>query len=166
MVGNIGREQGTLKHSVIVSYLTYPLKYFIEDDKTHNNVMGIFTAIAFNIYSKEWRKKPPMDGAIKRGATISFYACIYLLALSSSFVFNVKVENEYGEDVRVLDIIKNILKSPYWAEFRNNVWHTIEFAWKYGISQTIQHLKHSMDIYGEMNAYKVSFRKFKQYFLY
>lgn len=161
MVGNIGREQGILKHSVIVAYLTTPVKFFVEDLKSQHNTMAFCSSLAFILFSKKWRRNPPKrQGAIKTALIISTAACIYLSVWGSFFVFNFKFTNDFGDEVKLYDVLRNIIRSDVWTELKKNAWATVEFSWRYGPYETWKHLKGSLDMYGEMNAYKVS-RLFK-----
>lgn len=56
-VGNIGREQGGLKAPLLAAYVTYFTRYYIYDETVWFTLMVLAAALAFDSFSKEWRKK-------------------------------------------------------------------------------------------------------------
>jgi DnaJ family protein C protein 22 len=57
-VGNIGREEGTIYWALYGAYATFPLYWYLEDDSTWYTLMTFFSALAFDLKSKKWRRKP------------------------------------------------------------------------------------------------------------
>lgn len=57
-VGNIGREEGTIHWALCGAYAAFPLYWFLEDDSTWYTLMTFVSALAFDIKSKKWRRKP------------------------------------------------------------------------------------------------------------
>jgi len=57
-VGNIGREEGTIHWALCGAYAAFPLYWFLEDDSTWYTLMTFVSAIAFDIKSKKWQRKP------------------------------------------------------------------------------------------------------------
>jgi len=57
-VGNIGREEGTIHWALYGAYAAFPLYWYLEDDSTWYTLMTFVSALAFDIKSKKWRRKP------------------------------------------------------------------------------------------------------------
>lgn len=58
VVGNIGREQGSPWLTIFFSYLTYLLRWYVYDESIWFSIMVFTSALAFDFFSKQWRRKP------------------------------------------------------------------------------------------------------------
>ena len=58
VVGNIGKEEGTIRWALYGAYATLPLYWYFDDDSTWYTVMTFVSALAFDSKSKKWRKQP------------------------------------------------------------------------------------------------------------
>lgn len=59
-VGNVGLQKGGMKAPLIAAYLTFPLKFYM-DESSAFTVMVLAAAFAFDTYEKEWRPKTKSD---------------------------------------------------------------------------------------------------------
>lgn len=64
-VGNIGREQGTLKWPLLAAYAVYPVRFYVYDETLWFTLMVLASALAFDSYSKEWRRSPKKHNLVK-----------------------------------------------------------------------------------------------------
>lgn len=64
-VGNIGREQGTLKWPLLAAYAAYPVRYYIYDETVWFTLMVIASSLAFDSFSKEWRRTRTKRNVVK-----------------------------------------------------------------------------------------------------
>ncbi|KAG5680456.1 hypothetical protein PVAND_009964 [Polypedilum vanderplanki] len=156
IVGNIGREKGVFWHCLLAAYAIYPLRYFVYDETYWFTGMVFGSALAFEQFSKKWRREAPKrHGPVKR--TIIFTTCImlYLSVWSAYFIFNGKITDSEGDEVPVHEAIKNFLKSPWWTDLKQTFEETWRFAKHHGWYETWKQIIDSIDIDGEQNAYKV-----------
>lgn len=155
-VGNTGREKGRLRHCLIAAYLSYPVRYIVYDETYWLTIMLVISAMAFEWFSKEWRREPPKRHSIKRRAMcLSTAACIYLSLWGSFFYFNGKITDGEGDEVSLHEAISNFFKSPWWNDLKQALNDTWTFAQHNGWYETWKQILDSMDIDGEQNSYKV-----------
>lgn len=65
-VGNIGREEGRPWAAIVVAYITYLSRYFFFDESIWLTGTVFCSALTFESYSKDWRRKPPKKHGISR----------------------------------------------------------------------------------------------------
>lgn len=56
-VGNIGRQTGGAGLAFVACLVVSPLRYWLADD-TWLTLMVVCSALVFDSYSKQWRRKP------------------------------------------------------------------------------------------------------------
>lgn len=64
-VGNIGREQGSLKWPVLAAYAAYPIRYYVYDETVWFTLMVIASSLAFDSFSKQWRRTRTKRNIVK-----------------------------------------------------------------------------------------------------
>ena len=158
LVGNIGREKGVFWHCLVVAYIVYPLRYVIYDETYWFTGMIFASSLAFEQFSKQWRRDPPKRyGVVRRTLVLSTCICLYLSLWSGYFFFNGKITDSDGDEVPVHEAIKNFLKSPWWTDLKQTFTDTWQFAKHNGWYETWNQIIDSIDADGEQNAYKVYF---------
>lgn len=85
-VGNIGREQGSLKWPLIAAYVAYPIRYYVYDETVWFTLVVLAAALAFDSLSKEWRRTPRRRHIIKY---FYFLAYKYSLFFKSLYVLGI-----------------------------------------------------------------------------
>ncbi|XP_063987299.1 dnaJ homolog subfamily C member 22 [Diachasmimorpha longicaudata] len=155
-VGNIGREQGSIKLPLIIAYLMYPLLYYIGDESTWLNIVAVVVALAFDSFSKEWRLKPAKKRSVTRSlATYTLAVIIFWMLLSSYFYFNATLTDSEGEEIKVTEAVKHFFTSPIWLDLKTTLGTTWEQAKNQGFWATWRQLVDLSDPRGEINAYRV-----------
>lgn len=155
IVGNIGREKGTLWHCLIAAYLVYPLRYYVYDETFWFTGMIFVSALTFEQFSKQWRREPPKrHGPARRTLILSTCVVLYLAVWSSYFYFNGKITDSEGDEVPVYEALQNFIKSPWWTDLKQTLVDTWQFAQHNGWYETWKQIVDSMDVDGEQNAYK------------
>ncbi|XP_057334756.1 dnaJ homolog subfamily C member 22 [Microplitis mediator] len=156
VIGNIGREQGSLWPTLVCSYLMYPSLYYIGDDSTWLSLMVVVDALVFDTFSKEWRLKPrEKKSAGKRFLGLTLAVTLYLALWTSYFYFNAVVTDSDGEEIKLSEAVKHFFTSPMWLDLKTTLWATWEQIKNQGFWATWQQLIDMSDLRGEMNAYKV-----------
>lgn len=156
IVGNIGREKGTLWHCLIAAYLVYPIRYYVYDETYWFTGMVFVSALTFDHFSKQWRREPPKrHGPVRRTIVLSTCVVLYLAVWSSYFFFNGKITDSEGDEVPVHEAIRNFIKSPWWTDLKQTFVETWQFAQHNGWYETWKQIVDSIDADGEQNAYKV-----------
>ncbi|XP_074101627.1 TM2 and DnaJ domain-containing protein wurst [Cotesia typhae] len=156
VIGNIGREQGSLWLTLACSYLMYPTLYYIGDDSTWLSLMVVVDALVFDTFSKQWRLKPREKKSVgKRVITFSLALALYLALWTSYFYFNAVVTDSEGEEIKLSEAVKHFFTSPMWLDLKTTLWATWEQVKNQGFWATWQQLVDMSDLRGEMNAYKV-----------
>ncbi|CAO1401361.1 unnamed protein product [Diamesa tonsa] len=156
LVGNIGREKGVFWHCLAVAYIVYPLRYVIYDETYWFTGMIFASSLAFEQFSKQWRRDPPKRyGVVRRTLVLTTCICLYLSLWTGYFFFNGKITDSDGDEVPVHEAIKNFLKSPWWTDLKQTFTDTWQFAKHNGWYETWNQIIDSIDADGEQNAYKV-----------
>lgn len=156
-VGNMGREKGCIGHCLMAAYIAYPIRYFVYDETYWMTIMLVISAIAFEMFSKEWRREPPKrHSSKKRIAYLSTAGIIYLSLWGSFFYFNGKITDQDGDAVPVSEAIRNFLGSPWWTDLKSTLNDTWQFAQHNGWYETWKQIVDSLDVDGEQNAFKVN----------
>nr|CAD7395701.1 unnamed protein product [Timema cristinae] len=155
-VGNIGREQGTIWWPLVAAYATFPLYYYFEDDTTAYSLMTFVSSLAFDTWSKKWRRTPPKKKSLaKRITTLTVCGVLYLSLWGSYFYFNTKLTDSEGEEIPVREAIHHFFTSPWWVDLKQSLHDTYVYAQHHGWVETWRQIIDLSDPHGEQNAYKV-----------
>lgn len=156
VVGNIGREQGTLWHCLTVAYFVYPLRYFVYDESVWFTAMVFASTLAFENNSKQWRREPPKrHSTLRRTIVLGCCVMLYMSLWTGYFYFNGKITDSDGDEVPVHEALRNFLKSPWWTDLKQTCHETWRFMLHNGWHETWKQIVDSIDADGEQNAYKV-----------
>lgn len=135
VVGNIGREQGGIWPTIIVSYLSYVSRWYFYDINTWLTIVTFFAALAFNQFSKEWRRKPRnFQSTSKRITTLVLCATLYIALWSSYFYFNGKITDTNGDEIPVHEAIHHFFTSPWWTDLKQSLIDIYQYAQHHGWS--------------------------------
>ncbi|XP_014206639.1 dnaJ homolog subfamily C member 22 [Copidosoma floridanum] len=156
MVGNVGRQRGSIWLALVVSYLCYPALYYIGDDSTWLGLMVLASTLTFDTFSKNWRlqKKPKRNG-LRRLAVFCAFAFVYCCLWSSFLYFNASLTDSEGEEIKLSEAVKHFLTSPIWLDLKSSLEETWRQAKHQGFWATWGQLIDLTDPRGEINAYKV-----------
>lgn len=155
-VGNIGREKGKLWHCLLAAYLVYPVRFWVYDETYWYTGMVFVSAMAFDTFSKEWRRNlPKKHSKKKRFVYLTLAVMVYLALLTSYFYFNGKITDSDGDEVPVYEAIENFWNSPWWTDLKQTLSDTWLYAQHNGWYETWKQIVDQMDVDGEQNAYKV-----------
>lgn len=153
LVGNIGREKGSIRWPLLGCYLTTPFHIMGYTSYLWTTVLGI---IAFLYKAKQWkrtvREQLPLG---KRLLILLLCGSLYASLWGSYLYFNCRIVTKDGDRVKLRDAARNFLKSPAVQEFArnlNNLWH---HALAHGFWSTMQQLIESLDPLGEKHALRV-----------
>ncbi|KAI4499428.1 hypothetical protein M0802_005324 [Mischocyttarus mexicanus] len=156
VVGNIGREGGTIWAALIAAYLFYPTLYYIGDETTWVFLMGIASSLAFDTFSKEWNLKPKKKrGWIRRMFYLFLAITLYFSLIGSYLYFNATITDSEGEEIKLSDAIRHFLTSPIWLDLKASLKATWNQAVHQGFWATWAQIVDLSDPRGEINAYKV-----------
>lgn len=156
MVGNIGRQQGTIKHCLIVAYLVYPIRFFVYDETIWLSLVLTCSALAFDSWSKEHDKTTrPKRSWKKRVVRLSVGICIYLSVFGAFLYFNGKISDGDGGEIPVHEAIQNVFTSPWWSDLQQSLIDTWVYAQHHGWYEIYNQILESIDVDGERNAFKV-----------
>lgn len=154
-VGNIGHEQGTLLWPLVGAYCICPF-YINSDGDTVFTVMVIFSAVAFEYKSKQWRRRvTSKKGFFRRVSLLTVCGLIYLSLWGSYIYFNAKIKDADGEEIPIHEALHHFFRSPWWMDLKKSLGDTWEFAKANGWSATWKLIVELSDPHGEQNAYKV-----------
>ncbi|KAK8387515.1 hypothetical protein O3P69_018209 [Scylla paramamosain] len=153
IIGNIGREQGSLKWAMIGALGVVPIS-FIHPPVT--NFSAVTSTVLFNWKGKKWLRTPyPKTHICKRLATLLMCGLVFTSLWASHFYFNATVTDKNGEEIKMRDAAKNFINSPMFLEFKRNLGvlysNILEYGWKTAWTNFIELL----DPQGEMHALKV-----------
>lgn len=152
----MGREKGCIGHCLLAAYIAYPVRYYVYDETYWMTIMLVVSAIAFEMFSKEWRREPPKRNSTKkRIAYLSTAGLIYLSLWGSFLYFNGKITDTDGDEVPVSEAIYNFLGSPWWTDLKTTLNDTWQFAQHNGWYETWKQILDTLDVDGEQNAFKV-----------
>ncbi|XP_011160116.1 dnaJ homolog subfamily C member 22 [Solenopsis invicta] len=156
VVGNIGREQGSIWAALVTAYLFYPTLYYIGDDTMWIFLMVVISSLAFDSFSKQWRLKPRKKRSFIRRMTYLSLAVMVLFAVIGSYLyFNAIITDSEGEEIKLSEAVQHFLTSPIWTEFKASLEATWNQARHQGFWATWAQLVDLTDPRGEINAYKV-----------
>lgn len=155
-VGNIGREEGNLWPCFVVSYLVYFVRFWVYDETVWFSATVFCSALAFEVFSKKWRREKPRRRSVKARICYLLPAVLaFTLMLSACFYINVNVKNADGDDVPLHEAVSNFFNSPMWTDLKQSLEETWKFAEHNGWYETWKQIIELMDVDGEKNAYKV-----------
>ena len=160
MVSNVGRQKSSFSLSLIGAYVgefLFGEPHLILGES--NPVLAAIVAMAFSTYGWEWRRERE-SVSCRRSLLVGLLIYGVFIGLCSSYVyFNMSVETEDGETIKVRDAINNFFTSPLWQELKTALWGVIVNvyeAWKAGgFRKAWQTLVNMADIQGEDHAYDV-----------
>lgn len=156
IVGNIGRERGSPWFAAFVAYVTYFLRFYIYDESVWFTVMVFASALAFDGFSKQWRRKPrEKKSLLKRIVVLSLCGALYLSIWGAYLYFNGKVTDSNGDEVPVHEAIHHFFTSPWWTDLKQSLYDTYQFAQHHGWYEVWKQIIDLSDPHGEQNAYKV-----------
>lgn len=154
-VGNIGHEQGTLKWPLLAAYVSYPLRYFIYDETVFFTIMVLSAALAFDSFSKQWRRTPRRHRFVKRVIVLGVCACLYLSLWCSYLYFNGTITDSEGDEVPIYEALHHFFTSPWWLDVKQCLIDTYQYAQHHGWYEVWKQIIDLSDPHGEQNAYKV-----------
>ncbi|XP_020282194.1 dnaJ homolog subfamily C member 22 [Pseudomyrmex gracilis] len=155
-VGNIGREQGSIRAPLIAAYMLYPTSHYIGDQSMWIFFMVLASSLSFDNFSKQWRLKPKQRRSfIRRVTCLGLALMLYFAVIGSYLYFNAVVTDSEGEEIKLSEAIQHFLTSPIWTEFKASLEATWIQAKHQGFWATWAQLVDLTDPRGEINAYKV-----------
>ncbi|CAH4038548.1 dnaJ homolog subfamily C member 22 [Pieris brassicae] len=155
-VGNIGREQGGLKWPLIAALATYPVRYYIYDDTVWFTIMIVAAALAFDTFSKEWRRTPHKKTHFaKRVAILSLCAGLYISLWCGYLYFHGTITDSDGDEIPIYEALHHFYTSPWWLDLKQSLLDTYQYAQHHGWYEVWKQIIDLSDPHGEQNAYKV-----------
>lgn len=119
VVGNVGREEGSIWVALVSAYACYPTLTYLGDDSTWMSLMVLTSAIAFDTWSKKWRLKPAKKrGFTRRIAVLGLAVLLYSSLWGSYFYFNARFTDSEGEEIKLSEAVKHFLTSPIWLDLK------------------------------------------------
>ncbi|XP_032674441.1 dnaJ homolog subfamily C member 22 [Odontomachus brunneus] len=156
LVGNIGREQGSIWIPLVTAYLPYPTLYYIGDDTLWVFLMVITSSLSFDTFSKQWRLKPrKKKSLVRRTAYLGSALMLYFCVMGSYLYFNAVVTDSEGEEIKLSEAVQHFLTSPIWLDLKVSLEAMWNQAKHDGFWATWAHLVDLTDPRGEINAYKI-----------
>ncbi|XP_056636506.1 dnaJ homolog subfamily C member 22 [Diorhabda sublineata] len=156
VVGNIGREQGKPWITIGVSYATYISRWYFMDESTWLSIMVFCSGLAFDQFSKEWRRTPKKKRSFARRVTVLFLCAVVYCALwSSYFYFNGKITDSNGDEIPVHEALHHFFTSPWWTDLKQSLHDIYVYAQHHGWYEIWRQIIDLSDPQGEQNAYKV-----------
>ncbi|KAJ0184062.1 hypothetical protein K1T71_000485 [Dendrolimus kikuchii] len=151
IVGNIGHEKGKLKWPLLAAYIAYPLRYYEYTENMWFYLMVLAAALAFDSFSKEWRKSHKKHGFIKRVAVFGLCACLYLSLWCSYIYFYGTITNSEGEEVPIYEAVYEFFTGSLWSDLCD----VYKFAQHHGWYEVWKQVVDLSDPQDEQNAFKV-----------
>ncbi|CAH1963930.1 unnamed protein product [Acanthoscelides obtectus] len=156
VVGNIGREQGSLWLTMATAYLTYLSRWYIYDDSIWMTIMTVSCGLVFDTFSKQWRRTPRKKRSfIQRVTVIAVCGLIYSSLWVSYFYFNGKITDTNGDEIPVHEAIHHFFTSPWWTDLYQSLFDTYNYAQHHGWWEVWKQIVELSDPQGEKNAYKI-----------
>lgn len=156
LVGNIGKEQGTIWWPLAAAYAAYPFSVYMEDETTWFSLMVLASSLAFDHLSKEWRKKPrKKHRMVRRVATLTACGLLYLSLISSYLYFNATLTDSDGEEIPMHEAFTHFFTSPWWVDLNQSLYDLYTFAQHHGWYEIWRQIIDLSDPHGEINAYRV-----------
>ncbi|XP_022903352.1 dnaJ homolog subfamily C member 22 [Onthophagus taurus] len=156
IVGNIGREKGSPWYAIGGAYVGYLVRYIYFDESVWFSSMIVTSALAFDTFSKEWRKDPPKRKSFfKRVFVLTTCGILYLSLWSCYFYFNGKITDSNGDTVPVHEAFHHFFTSPWWTDLKQSLHDIYIYAQHHGWYEIYKQIIDLSDVNGEQNAYKV-----------
>lgn len=152
LVGNVGRHQGCLWKPLVASYLSIPAsiitKLPIETFTT------LFSLLAFNKFSKNWRRIPKKQRSLFYRATrLLFAISIYFALMSSWLYFECTIEDaDTQEPIKCREAISNFLSSSALQNLSEAIWVIVEQVRHNGFMNIWKQIRQEFDISGRSQA--------------
>lgn len=119
IVGNIGREKGSIWAALIGAYICYPSLYYFGDENMWIICMSLASTLAFDSFSKKWRLTPrKKQSATRRILIVSLVVLLYGSCWASYLYFNATVVDSDGEEIKLTDAVKHFFTSPIWMDVK------------------------------------------------
>lgn len=155
-VGNIGRETGTPWKSLVCAYVAYLSRWYFFDESIWLTTVVFTSALAFDSFSKRWRRKPrEKKSIVKRIAVLALCGTLYLSMWSAYFYFNGKVTDSNGDEIPVHEAVHHFFTSPWWTDLKQSLYDVYTYAQHHGWYEVWKQIIDLSDPQGEQNAYKV-----------
>ncbi|XP_030746859.1 dnaJ homolog subfamily C member 22 isoform X2 [Sitophilus oryzae] len=156
IVGNIGREQGSPKVTIITSYLSYFSRWYFFDENIWLTIVMFTAAFTFDTYSKEWRRQPKKKKPLtKRLGVLVFCGILYIGLWSSYLYFNGKITDSNGDEIPIHEALHHFFTSPWWTDLKQSLYETYQYAQVHGWYEIWKQIIELSDPQGEQNSYKV-----------
>lgn len=158
MAGKIGRENGKLWHCLVGTYLTYPVRYLIDDETCWMTTMLIESALAFYHFSKESKPKPLIRRPLKqrsmrlRFVPLAAGVCIYLVVWGTYFYLR---DKNTVPDQPIYEALYDSFDS-WWRDLKRTLSYTWKYAQHYGWYETYDHIVNPPKANGKQHAFKVN----------
>ncbi|KAK5642835.1 hypothetical protein RI129_009002 [Pyrocoelia pectoralis] len=156
VVGNIGRETGSPWKTLVITYFSYLSRWYFYDDSVWLTIIVFTSALVFDSFSKQWRRKPrEKKSLVKRIAILALCGTLYLSMWSAYFYFNGKITDSNGDEVPVHEALHHFFTSPWWTDLKQSLYDVYIFAQHHGWYEVWKQIIDLSDPQGEQNAYKV-----------
>ncbi|CAK1588510.1 unnamed protein product [Parnassius mnemosyne] len=154
-VGNIGREQGNLKWPLLAAYAAYPIRFYVYDETVWFTLMVLASALAFDTYSKEWKRTSRRHNLVKRIAILGLCAALYVSLWCSYLYFHGTITDSEGDEIPIYEALHHFFTSPWWLDVKQCLIDTYQYAQHHGWYEVWKQIIDLSDPHGEQNAYKV-----------
>jgi len=151
-VGNIGREEGSLKNAIYGAMIPY---VFYTLEEPHYYWSSVVAALFFRSKVKWNRKLRKPRHVCKRAATLATCGILYLSLWTSYLYFNMSFTNEHGETIKFRESVNNLLKSQLWKQFTDSLKKLWQYYRTHGWLHAWDELMKTLDPMGERNALSV-----------
>ncbi|XP_054750324.2 dnaJ homolog subfamily C member 22-like [Lytechinus pictus] len=153
LVGNIGREEGSLKNALIGAYIPGILLYA---DPNNIVYLSICSAVYFR-KSVAYRRTPERwktEDICERIVILGLAGALVCTAWGCAIYYNMSVTTAEGETIYVKDALTHFFESPAWKDFKEvigQIWKLIqERGWKEAYNEFVE----ALDPEGEAAAHK------------
>ena len=154
MIGNIGREKGSLLWALVGSYIVVP--FVLIFDIRILNYCSLISVILFHLMGRSWRREPYVNVSIcRRFLRLSGWSLFFAALMSSFLYFNATIVSNNNEEIKLRDAVGNFLRSPMFQEFKTNTYKVYNDTWHEGAGQAYRNLIELLDPLGKTHALKV-----------
>lgn len=155
-VGNIGRERGGLRWPLAAAYVAYPARYYLYDESLWLTAVVLAAALAFDSFSKEWRRTPPRRRSVlRRVAVLGTCAALFAALWCGYLYFHGTVTDSEGDEVPVYEALHHFFTSPWWLDVQQCAADTWRFAQHHGWYEVWRQMVDLSDPRGEQHALRV-----------
>ncbi|XP_068215912.1 dnaJ homolog subfamily C member 22 isoform X1 [Palaemon carinicauda] len=152
-IGNIGREQGSLKSAMVGAFLVFPASLFYPPLA---NWSAVSSTLVFNQWGKKWRRTPyPRHSLCRRLMVLGLCTTIFLSLWFSFLYFNATVTDKTGERIKLRDAAENFLNSPMFLEFKKNMKQLYNDIMEDGWQNAWSNFVELLDPLGERHSLKI-----------